>query len=211
MRARLFKPWVREKISIDDQDAREAIGRLQSDVSDLDPLTQMLYIDTRANLPDDLLMVCDKTSMSNSLEARVPFLDVRLVEFIETLPAHLKLRWFQGKYLHKKACEKWIPPKIVKRKKKGFANPVDVWFRSRMRNYVDECLLSANSAVAQYFDRNCIQEIVSEHESGRQNYFRQIQLLISFELWHRMFISGNHNFAASDLPVTSSAVVSPAR
>ena len=211
MKARLFQPWVREQISVDGQEGREALGRLYADVSELDPLTQMLYIDTRANLPDDLLMVCDKTSMANSLEARVPFLDVRLVEFIETLPPHLKLRGLRGKYLHKKACEKWVPPSIVKRRKKGFANPVDVWFRSRMRNYVDECLLSANSAVAQYFDRSCIQEIVSEHESGRQNYFRHIQLLISFELWHRMFISRNGNFASSDLPARNSAVVSPAQ
>ena len=63
----------------------------QPDVAALDPLTQMLYIDTRANLPDDLLMVGDKMSMANSLEARVPFLDYRLVEFIEGLPPGLKL------------------------------------------------------------------------------------------------------------------------
>jgi asparagine synthase (glutamine-hydrolysing) len=190
MKARLFQPWVREQVSVDGQEAREALSRLQSDVYDLDPLTQMLYIDTRANLPDDLLMVCDKTSMANSLEARVPFLDVRLVEFVESLPPDLKLRGFSGKYLHKKACEKWIPREIVHRKKKGFANPVRFWFRTHMRAYVDECLLSDHAAVANYFNRSCILEIVSAHESGQQNYMRQIQLLISFELWHRMFISG---------------------
>jgi asparagine synthase (glutamine-hydrolysing) len=198
MKERLFQPWVREQLSVDGQEARAAIGRLQSDVAQLDPLTQMLYIDTRGDLPDDLLMVCDKTSMANSLEARVPFLDVRLVEFIETLPPDLKLRGYRGKYLHKKACEKWLPREAVHRKKKGFANPVDVWFRSHMRSYVDECLLSSHSAVSQYFNRDCIQEIVSAHESGRQNYLRQIQLLISFELWHRMFISGRQQDAFSE-------------
>jgi asparagine synthase (glutamine-hydrolysing) len=211
MKARLFQPWVREQISVDGHEAREAIGRLQNDVADLDPLTQMLYIDTRANLPDDLLMVCDKTSMANSLEARVPFLDVRLVEFIETLPANLKLRGFTGKYLHKKACEKWVPREVVHRKKKGFANPVDVWFRSHMRAYVDECLQSDNSAVASYFSRDYIREIISAHESGTQNYLRHIQLLISFELWHRMFISRSGP-APSDLqPVHSAAASSPSK
>lgn len=199
MKSRLFQPWVREQISVDGQEARAALGRLQSDVADLDPVTQMLYIDTRANLPDDLLMVCDKTSMANSLEARVPFLDVRVVEFIETLPPNLKLRGLQAKYLHKKACEKWLPREIVCRKKKGFANPVDLWFRSHMRAYVDECLLSSHSAVSTYFNRSCIQEIVNDHEAGRQNYLRQIQLLISFELWHRMFISGGGPQAGSAL------------
>jgi asparagine synthase (glutamine-hydrolysing) len=205
MKARLFQPWICEQISVDGREASAAIGRLQGDVADLDPLTQMLYIDTRANLPDDLLMVCDKTSMANSLEARVPFLDVRLVEFIETLPANLKLRGFTGKYLHKKACQKWVPREVVHRRKKGFANPVDSWFRSHMRAYVDECLLSDHSAVVRYFDRGYIREIISAHESGSQNYLRQIQLLISFELWHRMFISGNEPGGASNLEAMHSA------
>src|SRR3989454_542389 len=124
MKEKLFQPWVRQHISPNGHEAKQALRRLQADVEGLDPLTQMLYIDTRASLPDDLLMVADKTSMANSLEARVPFLDHRLVEFIETLPPTLKLRHFQGKYLHKKAVEKWLPRKVVCRKKKGFANPV---------------------------------------------------------------------------------------
>ena len=108
----------------------------------MDPLTQMLYIDTRASLPDDLLMVGDKMSMANSLEARVPFLDYRLIEFVEGLPPHLKLNGLTKKYLHKKALEKWLPEEVVYRKKKGFANPIENWFRDRMRPFVEDCLLS---------------------------------------------------------------------
>jgi len=199
MKAELFQPWVREHISVDGQEARADIARLQRDVTHLDPVTQMLYIDTRANLPDDLLMVCDKTAMANSLEGRVPFLDVRLVEFIETLPSSLKLRGLTGKYLHKKACEKWLPREIVHRKKKGFANPVDIWFRNRMRRYVDDCLLSEGSAVRTYFSQSYIRQIVSDHESGAQNYLRHIQLLLAFELWHRMFISRSSSSSSPDL------------
>src|SRR5208337_3441296 len=117
MKAKLFQPWVLEQVSPDGRDARESLRRLQADVEDLDPLTQMLYIDTRANLPDDLLMVGDKTSMANSIEARVPYLDYRLVEFIERLPSSLKLRGFRAKYLHKKALENWLPRKIIDQKK----------------------------------------------------------------------------------------------
>jgi asparagine synthase (glutamine-hydrolysing) len=189
MKDRLFQPWIKEQISSNGIEARSALQPLQSRVQDLDPLTQMLYIDTRANLPDDLLMVADKTAMANSLEARVPFLDYRLVEFIETLPGHLKLRGLHGKYLHKKAIEKWLPKKVVYRKKMGFENPVDQWLRSEMRHYVGDCLLSDSSAVNHYFNKNYIQQLVEGHESGRQNYLRHIYLLISFELWHQQFLA----------------------
>jgi asparagine synthase (glutamine-hydrolysing) len=149
----------------------------------------MVYIDTRANLTDDLLMVADKTAMANSLETRVPFLDYRIVEFAETLPPTLKLRWLQGKYLHKKAIEKWLPKEVVYRKKKGFANPIDQWLRAQMWKFVGDCLMSDRAAVRQYFDGSYIRQLLNDHETGRRNYLRHIYLLISFELWHQEFIS----------------------
>jgi asparagine synthase (glutamine-hydrolysing) len=191
MKAQLFQPWIREHVSIDGSEAKEALSRLQTDVKNLDLITQMQYIDTRSGLPDDLLMVCDKTAMANSLEVRVPFLDVRIVEFVESLPPSLKLCGLTQKYLHKKACRKWIPKEIANRKKKGFANPVDIWLRSTLRAYAHDCLLSESSSITKYFNRSYIEKILYLHESGIQNYLRHIQLLVSFELWHRMYISGN--------------------
>src|SRR5262249_35620588 len=188
MKARLFQDWLKEAISVDGKQARQGLSRLHSDVSSLDPLTQMLYIDTRASLPDDLLMVGDKTSMANSIEARVPFLDYRLIEFVESLPPDLRPRGLRGKYLHKKAAEKWLPKRVVYRKKKGFANPIDQWLRGRMRRYVGDCLLSDSSAVNRYFSRGYIRQMVADHEAGRQDYLRHIYLLISFELWHNKFL-----------------------
>jgi asparagine synthase (glutamine-hydrolysing) len=188
MKSRLFQPWVRQEISVDGAQAREALSRLQGDVASLDPLTQMLYIDTRANLPDDLLMVGDKTAMANSLEARVPYLDYRLVEFVESLPPRLKLTGFTGKYLHKKALRKWVPDEVVYRKKKGFDNPIDEWLRGRMKGFAADCLLAEGSAVGRFFDRAYIRELLAQHESGMRNHLRHLYLLISFELWHRRFI-----------------------
>jgi asparagine synthase (glutamine-hydrolysing) len=188
MKQRLFQPWLREHLSLNGAEARRALAGLYADVMGLDPLSQMLYIDTRANLPDDLLMVGDKTSMANSLEARVPFLDYRLIEFIETLPPNLKLRGFEGKYLHKKAVEKWLPKQMIYRKKKGFVNPIRQWLCGGMRGYVDECLMSDNARVKKYFRTEYIRELVRKHQQGREEYLRQIYLLISFELWHQKFI-----------------------
>jgi asparagine synthase (glutamine-hydrolysing) len=188
MKSRLFQPWVKAAISVDGAEARQALRGLQGDVASLDPLSQMLYIDTRANLPDDLLMVGDKTAMANSLEARVPYLDHRVVEFVESLPPGLKLKGFKGKYLHKKALEKWLPEQVVYSKKKGFDNPIDQWLRSRMKFFANECLLGERSAVGRYFDRAYIRELLAQHESGVRNHLRHIYLLISFELWHQRFI-----------------------
>lgn len=189
MKGKLFQDWVKQEISLKGHEAKEALRHLYSDAKDLDPLAQMLYIDTRANLPDDLLMVNDKTSMANSIEARVPFLDYRLVEFIEAIPSNLKLKGFRGKYLHKKAVEKWLPKEIINRKKKGFDNPIDKWLRSRMFSYVQDCLLSEQSSVNKYFDKCYIKELISLHNAEKEDYMRHIYLLISFELWHQRYIN----------------------
>ena len=133
-------------------------------------------------------MVCDKTSMANSLETRVPFLDYQLVEFVESLPPHLKLRGFNGKYLHKKACEKWLPKQDVHRKKKGFANPIADWFRVGMRGFVEDCLLGPESSIGTYFEQSYVRRMLDEDRAGKQDWRRHIYLLVSFELWHRTYI-----------------------
>jgi asparagine synthase (glutamine-hydrolysing) len=188
MKAQLYKEALRERFLEAPFGTKEALRRLQGDVRTLDPLSQMLYIDARANLPDDLLMVGDKTSMANSLEVRVPFLDYRLVQFVESLPPHLKLRGCTGKYLHKKAMTAWLPRQIVYRKKKGFAHPIAQWLRSSMRPLIQDCLLSDSSSISRYFDQNYVRELVRRHEDGREQYMRHIYLLLSLELWHRTFL-----------------------
>jgi asparagine synthase (glutamine-hydrolysing) len=167
---------------------QRALAALQKEVQHLDALTQLLYLDTHINLPDYLLMVADKTSMANSLEVRVPLIDYRLIEFIETLPPSFKLNGMTGKYIHKKAMEKWLPDKIVHRKKKGFENPVDRWFRTDMRPFVEECLLSKDSSIATYFDQEKVAEMLRLDRARKEEFRRHIFLLVSFELWHRTFI-----------------------
>lgn len=188
MKAQLYKGAIKERFVADPFGTRHALGDLQGDVKHLDPLTQMLYIDTRANLPDDLLMVGDKTSMATSLEVRVPFLDYRLVEFVESLPPDLKLKGLTAKYLHKKSMMKWLPRDVVYRKKKGFDNPIADWLRTSMRPLVEDCLLSADSSMARYFDQTYIRKILELDRGGKEQYTRQIYLLLSLELWHRAFI-----------------------
>jgi asparagine synthase (glutamine-hydrolysing) len=188
MKDRLYTNQLKNQFERAPFGTREALRRLQTDVQHLDPLSQMLYIDTRANLPDDLLMVADKTSMANSLEVRVPFLDYRLIEFIESLPPELKLNGMTGKYLHKKAMLKWLPHEVVYRKKKGFAHPIAHWLRTSMKPLVDDCLLSKESIASRYFDQGYIRQMLERDRQGQEQYMRHIYLLLSLELWRRTFL-----------------------
>jgi asparagine synthase (glutamine-hydrolysing) len=163
------------------------IRHLHDDVRHLDPLSQILYIDTRTNLPDDLLMVGDKTSMANSLEVRVPYLDYRMVEFVENLPSEMKLRGLTGKYLHKRALLKWLPHGDVYRVKKGFANPLGQWLRTSLAPWVDGLLLEPDTRIANYLDQQYIRKIVMQDRQGQQNFTRHVFLLLSLEMWHRSF------------------------
>lgn len=190
LKQRVFAGALREELTRAANDAGRALRHLHDDVNGLGALEQMLYIDVRASLPDDLLMVGDKMAMANSLEARVPFLDYRLIEFIESLPASLKLRGLTGKYLHKRAAEKWLPKEIVWRRKKGFSNPVEHWFRHDLRAFVDDLLLSPDAGVAEYFDQRVIKQMLDDDRSGRAQLRRHLYLLVSFELWHRTFMRG---------------------
>jgi asparagine synthase (glutamine-hydrolysing) len=94
----------------------------------------------------------------------------------------------QGKYLHRKAVAKWLPREFVYGKKLGFSNPFDKWLRGSMRPLIQDCLLSDTSAVNRYFDRTYLRELFEQHLNGRQHR-RHINLLLSFELWHRQFIT----------------------
>ena len=149
MKQRLFTGPLKERFHQTRRAPGSAIGGLHRDVQHLDPLTQILYLDTRSGLPDDLLMVSDKTSMAASIECRVPFLDRRLVEFAESLPPRFRMNGLKGKYLHRKAALKWLPPKVVHQPKKGFANPVEDWMRGPMSGFVQETLSGRNATISQ--------------------------------------------------------------
>jgi len=187
MKSQLYKD--RTKSYLSGSNVGNAISSLQNEVKHIDSLAQMMYIDTRVWLPDDLLTVGDKLSMATSLEVRLPFLDHELVEFVETIPSNLKLKGLTGKYIHKKAMQKWLPREIVYRKKKGFVNPVDEWLRDKMVFFVNDLLLAKKSACQEYFHSDYIKLMLRKHKERKEGFQRQIFLLISFEMWYQQFIN----------------------
>ncbi|MBU0969057.1 MAG: asparagine synthase (glutamine-hydrolyzing), partial [Proteobacteria bacterium] len=152
-----------------------------------DPLSKLLYIDARMNLSDDLLLFNDKMAMANSLEMRVPYLDLELMDFLESLPVDLKLRGRTGKYIHKKAAEKWLPREIIKRKKRGFATPMDQWLQSGLSDTAKRLFALPDSACRQYFNLDYVNGLIDSHIKRRYNYQRHIFMLLSFEIWHKTF------------------------
>ena len=158
------------------------------DVRHLDGLSQMLYMDARLSLADNLLVYGDKMSMAVSLEARVPFLDLELMSFVERVPPHLKIRGLTRKYILRQAVRKWVPRDVLERKKVPFESPIDRWLRADLTQHVRELLLAGDSACMQYFRRETVEGMVAQHVSGREDYRRALLSLIVFELWHDQFI-----------------------
>lgn len=164
------------------------IERLYNDTAHLDDsLSRILYIDTRMSLSDNLLLFGDKMSMANSLEMRVPFLDVPLIEFIESLPSNMKLHGNIHKYIHKQSVKKWLPDHIIYRKKRGFATPMDQWLQSDFANVARELFNDSNSASRKYFNIQYINEMLDKHQGRKENFQRAIFGLLSFEIWHKSF------------------------
>ncbi len=159
-----------------------------------DSLSRMLYVDTKLWLVDDLLARGDKMSMATSLEARVPLLDHKLVEFAATLPSRLKVHGLTRKYLLKKVSRQWLPPEIVYRKKKGFPVPLGLWFRGQARAWIRDLLSPSTVARRGLFNPAYVNRLLDEHESGFANHGSLLWGLVSVELWHRVFIDPSSPF-----------------
>jgi len=153
-----------------------------------EPLNRMLYVDTKLWLPDDLLARGDKTSMATSLEARVPLLDHKLVEFAASLPQNLKVKGFARKYLLKKVSQAWLPPEIIQRKKKGFPVPFTLWFRKEARPFLRDALPPSTVRRRGLFNPLFVEKLLGEHESGFADHGSLLYGLLSVELWQRRFM-----------------------
>jgi asparagine synthase (glutamine-hydrolysing) len=194
-----------DELFFDDASDRElvsAIERWHGDGVKLDSLGRMLYVDARLSLADNLLLYTDKMSMAVSLEARVPFLDLELMALAESIPSALKIRGLKQKVILKRAMSEWLPEEVLQRKKIGFSTPVDEWFRGEMRTLVEERLLDRASACRVYLRPDVIRRLIRDHESGRHDHKRVLFSLLTFEVWHELFIAPSNwsTVAASATP-----------
>jgi asparagine synthase (glutamine-hydrolysing) len=150
-------------------------------------LEQMLSIDIRTSLADNLLLCEDKMAMAASVEARVPLLDVDLMAVAERMPGKYKVHGTKGKWLHKQACRQWVPHDVVHRKKIGFANPMDVWLRGALGRQLTAAIEQPDSFVCTYLNAETVRCLLCEHLSGYRDHHRLLFLLLSLEHWHQVF------------------------
>jgi len=150
-------------------------------------LRRILYFDQTSWLPDNLLERGDRMSMAASIEARVPFLDHQLAEFVSALPDKYRVRGLSTKWILREAGKKVIPAAILKRPKVGFRVPVNAWFRDQMRDFLVDHLQGAQSLTRPYFDPKALDGVLAEHLEGRQNHEKLLWSLLNLEIWHRQY------------------------
>jgi len=129
-------------------------------------------------------------AMAASIETRVPFLDHRLVEFSYKIPPGLKLHGFTEKYILKRAMHDFLPTRTLERKKQRFYVPIDIWIKDDLKPLFEELLSKKNIEKQGYFRHEYIDRIFRNFSRSRLFYGRQLWSLISFQLWHRIFIEG---------------------
>src|SRR5437870_7089311 len=151
-----------------------------------DELGGFQLLEIRSSLPDELLMYADKLSMAHSLEVRVPYLDRTVVEYVQRLDASFKIRRGTRKWLHRQVCQNYLSPRILKRKKRGFAvNVVDSWFQSTLRSQFSELLLDPSSLMFHLLKPEPVQKLLVAHQSGRQDNHKLLFSLVMLEQWLR--------------------------
>jgi len=155
---------------------------------DLHWLNRALFTDLKMYLPDDLLTLTDRTSMANSLEVRVPFLDHELVEFMATVPPEYKLKGLSKKYFFKQTFSEILPKEILARRKQGFSVPLVLWFRNELRSYLKRVLSESNVIKTGLFQPAFVQQMINEHLRCKENNNLQLWALVIFVLWYQQFI-----------------------
>jgi asparagine synthase (glutamine-hydrolysing) len=153
-------------------------------------LERTVHTDVQMYLPDDLLVKMDIASMANSLEVRSPFLDHEVVEFAAALPPTLKLRRLTDKYLVKRVMRGLLPEAVLRRRKMGFAVPLDHWFRHELREMAYDTLLDPRARARGYFRPEVVQRYLDEHVQGQGHHHVRLWALLMLELWHRTFLDG---------------------
>jgi asparagine synthase (glutamine-hydrolysing) len=154
-----------------------------------DPLNQVLLMDMRLYLENDILVKLDRASMMASLEGRVPLLNNDFVEHATGLPLDMKLRGLQSKFLLRRALRGILPDAILNRPKKGFGIPVADWFRGPLKQQMQSVLSSDRIARKGFFDPATVTRLIGDHLAGRRDNRKQLWTLFVFELWHDGYVS----------------------
>ena len=162
--------------------------QIAASVASENQVERLLYLDSKTYLPSDILTKVDRMTMANSLEARVPLLDHELIEFVQTIPAEMKLKGIETKYIFKKSLEDSVPREILYREKQGFGVPINEWINRQLKERMHSDLLEKKTLERGYFDEKYIRVLLDEHHKNRRDHSHNLWILWMLELWHRQFV-----------------------
>jgi asparagine synthase (glutamine-hydrolysing) len=150
-----------------------------------DPIARAMYVDTRTYLPDDILVKVDRASMAASLEARVPLLDHKVVEFTWRVPMRLKVENGQGKALLRRVLARHVPPALTERPKMGFGVPLESWLRGPLRGWAEELLEPRVLRLDGLLDPMLIEQAWARHLHGQEDLQYVLWPVLMFQAWRR--------------------------
>jgi len=128
--------------------------------------------------------------MAHGLEARSPFLDHRLAEFVASLPVHLKMRGRRLKYLLRRVAAPYLPPAILERPKQGFMFPLGYWMRGPLLPVLRHLLATSTLIEEGIFRREPVARLVDEHVAGKADHHVRLWMILNVEVWYRMYVRG---------------------
>jgi asparagine synthase (glutamine-hydrolysing) len=169
-------------------DAVDVYDKHFAEARDGDELNQLMYVDLKTWLADTYLEKVDKTSMAVSLEARVPLLDHRLVEFALTIPSQYKVSGGVTKRVLRDAVKDLLPDRTLRKPKHGFSVPTDPWFRGELREYAYEVLFDSRTRQRGFVRTAEVERLWREHQAGREVRSDHLWLVLNFELWAREYL-----------------------
>ena len=173
-----------------DPGSSDAFDAVADGETAVDPLLRLMRVDAQTQLPEDLLLLTDKVTMATSIECRVPFLDHSLAELAAQIPASVKMRGGQMKYLLKQAVTGILPQEILTRSKRGFGAPMGVWLKTELEP-LRRVLLGKTAIESRgLLSWPAVRELVELHDSNREDYTDVLLVMMNLELWCRLFVDG---------------------
>ena len=175
-------PWAKPE-----WDHREVTAPIYAKSRDMDPVARMQHLDLFTWLRGDILVKADKITMANSLELRVPFLDREVFRVAEHIPHTLKVSHGTTKYALRQALKQIVPAHVLNRKKLGFPVPMKYWLAGdELYGWAKEQITA--SQTDHLFDKSAVLAMLEEHRRGEAEHSRRLWTIISFMIWHGIFV-----------------------